>query len=960
MDLIEKVLSKHGMSLLCDKLELASIMSKKFKIYMTTKEELSISQNFYESTLADILNYMNENDGHFIDEIRSHYHDESLLEHSVFTLVEYLKSPSKEIPLTIGAIGALFHDLGKSATRDTIEVSGKMTLVNYFHQEIGCSFLLSAWNGELSCIAYSKEDWERMARGVCIHMNLKNGFKYMVQAILEIEEPSVKDYLKCLVRADTCSKIVEGTYQGERRYPEIHLSPRDVTSSKYSEKFDRVAIILRGHSASGKTTIAKRIINQLKVPDGESCLVSRDAIILETCRVKNPTCQYNEAFKFVKENHLNDDVNKRFSERIEASLKEKNFVVIDTVANLYNSFIPVELGHRCLTIAIDCVRQSLITEKDADRIGVDLHTQLDLFGERSLLSWVPKNVDSYRNLGSKFSKIFPGKSSHIVYEYVWNNDYDLGYQQIERTFPIVKSILEKYKIQEEKDPLQCMNLSLPSLVENLYSYGGIPYVVEYLSLREIRAQIEEEIPGGVIMRVEYQEGCKCWNKYAVESRGCYLIIDGNGVKILKYLLPRGEECHSAPYPSTGGILSSKVDGSLIGVSFYEEDSLVRPFAEYLLKKSTSSLVAPILDFYNEKKVLIIPSTRGTSLIGNDMLGYFSKAIIEGLSLQRSWKPLSWLEEVPHVLPSFLDVLLALRRKIPPSKEAHLSFEAVCASRTGYDGVIHKELAVSYNSSSFTFLGAAFLNNGEDLQYVPSFNYLSQATSSGIQIPTFWEIPKGETAFEHLMDAQAVCIDKITKDKFLSLHKPVSGTSFDPEGFVQYTFENGSWKYTKIKTFAYHNGHVLSKDKIQNLLLSTGGSSFPLIEEVKKSYRIFSLKMENFVKTLYEILVKEIPIIVSKDVPFFKNLEKNPFIIFSKKIKEYIPEEYAKLYSKVNGTLRETFTENLLKKEQILLGFVSKYGMQIITGGALNTFMFSPENSINDIFITYCDEDIQII
>src|ERR1700744_4565164 len=170
-------------------------------------------QNMRETNLLEMFNTIKTNHCHTM-KVKSHtyiceYHKESLFSHlhlaSLMTLIQVSKNSEmvyKEKLLIV--LTALLHDIGKFESYQPITIDAGRKLLGFaFHGEMGSGIIQQMYNMKFEKY-FSKEEWEMMARTVCVHMcgytevdqeSISAKYKW---SLLRLENQSVRNCLKYL------------------------------------------------------------------------------------------------------------------------------------------------------------------------------------------------------------------------------------------------------------------------------------------------------------------------------------------------------------------------------------------------------------------------------------------------------------------------------------------------------------------------------------------------------------------------------------------------------------------------------------------------------------------------------------------------------------------------------------------------------------------------------------------
>lgn len=842
-----------------------------FRIFRVNGTE----QIFYETTLYDCLRYMDKNNGHYKGKDSSSYHKESLILHSLLVGLEYMQRRSDEIRIEYGMIGAIFHDFGKADACEVVRTPHGNFLANYFHSEISAMMLRCAFLSFKGIV--DERQWRIITRSVELHMNLGSiRTEEMARSLFSLEEDGLIEYLERLINSDHSGRFEEKEgkviYMRNDDFKIVERSDFESICSK--NKLCGVLIIVRGSSGSGKTTFSSMLKNEF--PNIVS--VERDLMMVQTVAeekgIEIPTIvpcgkEYQEMYSYSKENKLSGKIDRRMRETIIELLKDGKIVIVDTVATLYEdaikNVIPPFSTSMCFVMAIDVVRQEMIKEEDADRRGVSINDQVKrMFGERRGFLHIDGKIRSLKNFSSKYARTSDNAKTynlaHMTFSVVWNNEMMVG---VDNVYEIIRK-MKGIHYDVSLDGIQ--KLPLVELVKKLWEVGGIELIEAFLSEYSVRIS-KTILDDYIVIKCEYLDRCKFWFQFVLESRGTYLAIrkiDGT-VLLIRKLMMRGSELFLLSHMKHGitesdvengmmklddeqeisrkqinegtvvdGIMTSKVDGSLFGVSVYPNDNEVRNVMISYLRGCNSKLVKSIFEFYEKNGILIIPATRGTLVMDDGAIPYFSKAIIEGYYGEEKME--DWTDR-------FFGDIMKFWRMVGVKREIFVSFEAVCKDRIGYDGKEHIELAISYDRSMLRFLGITIEGT-----FYPHSNFVEQVRMMNFDEPYWWNV-SGDGAVRLLEGITKISMGEIDKDEFIRMYPPMNNTKndvIDMEGFVFLRRTDNGYTYSKLKTEVYYIGHKFRMWNLRKIFSVPDRISrmFPMIKKVQETFSNIKMKLWN--------------------------------------------------------------------------------------------------------------------
>ena len=306
-------------------------------------------------------------------------------------------------------------------------------------------------------------------------------------------------------------------------------------------------------------------------------------------------------------------------------------------------------------------------------------------------------------------------------------------------------------------------------------------------------------------------------------------------------------------------LSFKKDGSLLGCTLYN-DKIIEAYMKAFISESDDLFAKCIMKMCERMNIpLLVFSTQSTILVGIGMHDYTVNALLSSLvmgddklaSRYTDGDYIKAFEEDGEIVLTYLYRLISSIRDAfggTPNDSITLSMESICKDRRSVfkGALVHTELALSYDESSITVLGASFANDS-DIRYYPHYEFSTQINQIGMSEPAYWYVSHTNEINELLKSLHLVIYGEITEEEFYSRHPPNnlydnSSKIVDYEGFVSYSkipTQNGTLNYNKIKTTPYYDLHKLKKNKMQRILQYAENPNiakhFPMCDEVKYFY-----------------------------------------------------------------------------------------------------------------------------
>jgi hypothetical protein len=673
-------------------------------------------QSVDELTFGDLLKNICEKNCHNEGEYKCIFHNESLISHSIFAMLKCADhfsskiAKKKQIQLMIIA---LLHDIGKFTCTCFTEWNELKVTSFPFHGECGAGVLINLWNKGFEDF-FDRSDWESLVRTISIHKcgynetttnSNDNKFKH---TLLCAESIKVKDNMYWLSIAD-----IEGScYKSKEEYLKFHIPFREEFRKAINKKFDIIKfkkeeglrgciISIAGMSGSGKSYLIKNIVDYFvskKVNLKAILIVERDQIManITSKRMDIPECiekpvgdKYTKIYNEHKRLNLGSTINKKMSKIISDGIRQGKIVIVDTVANLFNgcdSMYP-DSTTNAFKIAIDIIRNEPLTEKDANRINITLKKQIDIFGERSLLNWIPNgslpNCNKLVKTGSGRLKHLTTISSslkidhikkninsktrpHLRHQVSWYSSNENLYKLLDDVIIGIEYESDNFINEEDSD--------ITKLISYLYSFNKHETVkqffAEHLYVCSCPALMKGTKFENSTFYIKYLEHCRIFNlKFSRQGRGSIFMKLSSGIVCIKNLLQRGIEYLTGIHIDKNiienedikitddlsyldqnqqiilkkfmtnkpidGFLSFKNDGSLSGINLYPKGSEVYDVICDLIKQSTDPRdeFSKLLMFESIKEnlpFLPVMCSSGTLTISELMLPYNITAICCGM------------------------------------------------------------------------------------------------------------------------------------------------------------------------------------------------------------------------------------------------------------------------------------------------------------------------------------------
>lgn len=347
------------------------------------------------------------------------------------------------------------------------------------------------------------------------------------------------------------------------------------------------------------------------------------------------------------------------------------------------------------------------------------------------------------------------------------------------------------------------------------------------------------------------------------------------------------ECLISNSKIPGGLVASfKKDGSLLGCTMYN-DKKIEQYIRQLILKIDDKFAMQVMKFCDELNIpLLTFSTQSTLFVGDQMQDYTVTALLSMIMTDETLSQYSGKNYIDvfqqfgkSLIEKIYNLIMNISTQFGGTEDTiTVSMESICKDRrASFAGaIIHKELALSYENSSLTVLGASF-SNIHRLTYYPHYEFSNLIVNvCGLKEPSFWKITHTNEINSLIDSINSVITGKMTKAEFYQTYPPSNMFGFeqiiDYEGFVTYSLERnefGSLNYNKIKTDMYYKMHKPRKEFMEFI------NEMALFPEVQKSYPICGITRTFYTNLdfLNKIHLKFMQVHTSTDSPLFLSLNE---------------------------------------------------------------------------------------
>jgi hypothetical protein len=558
-----------------------------------------------------------------------------------------------------------------------------------------------------------------------------------------------------------------------------------------------------------------------------------------------------------------------------------------------------DLLANCLKISIYVNRLAPLHEHDAQKNGHKLVDQLKLMGSVSITNRFPQGIrpdqlkclESLMTSGNMEHDIRDWTKRtrpHLAFTVSWSQSMTLGLPTMNH---ILSQIAPNFVTETTVLNVTC-NMTIKEVMEyhwnsaELQSDNKIEKISNWFYERGFicRTLMKQTPYFGKYFIISYLDGfCYEWSeRWCRECRGVVVYMDDQGVcHVISRKLQRGAEVLTAAHlkkkisetqelggkrehrfdthqtetiklvrdgGKLQGWLTSKVDGSLLAVNLYRWGTPLCEQIWKMINDHADEFTKNVALASVGSRFLVVLSTNNTFFHASIMHAYNTTALSVGLNIytEQEIRVLAATNE-PHeiitsVMPELLKRLDAFYCELPSNNQTDamtLSFESVCADRISAWGDKHIELAVSYKTSGFFFLGVTYGLDTSSGFYLPHFTIPQSVAAANFSEPMWWSVDDGNQVGEMLHSLDAILIGEMTEESFLEQF-PADGGSpnrWDYEGFVFFRFNDDKtrepYDYSKVKTPTYYICHIPKESAFDALsrLPANTQERFPLAQEV---------------------------------------------------------------------------------------------------------------------------------
>lgn len=716
-------------------------------------------------------------------------------------------------------------------------------------------------------------------------------------------------------------------------------------------KKSKVLVIIRGFSNSGKSTIAEIIAKNLSDSCVPSRIISRDMIMAQQSGYSGSSRPTGKEYQLLHTAYSDEKagkaVNTAMRKEISKTVKdnEVKVIIIDTVASMFPGFeggiLPANIGN-CEVIAID-VNANVMTNDDAlTKNGLDKQVQMALSGIRDRFAPLDTKKLDLHNMASKYT--FANSPSRIsnpsfVFQIGWNESFygenSIGLNPALTTILNLACRFQDRKIIEGTDSMQ-----LVDYVNLIFEQSGRSFtaLMNHFKMLGYHSGTPSQLVGTIFeflfFNIKYLEHNNNWCIWGCQARGTSFYYDSDSGKwvLCKFLMLRGAEMltilhkknniNSNENVTDGKIdhlsqdqqnlyrelanpsgkpqlmVSFKKDGSLFSVILYtgKMAKIMRPVINAACAASGDTFNKTVMETYDatigHKNSVLIFQTQSTLMMTKEMYDYTTTALFDR---QEGFNPkLSPENKIIEHGPQFFMQISKLFDSLPAKGHIkQILFETICANRTeSFSEKVHNELAVSYNTSSYTVISATVINSGENLSngsyhtVFPHFMFSEKIHATGFNEPAFWNVTKSEDMSAMLALLDEVSWGRLSVAEFFATYQPANVFNnyekiVDPEGFVIYDLLRGL-SYGKIKSILYYIAHKFREENVPMLLAlitANPNTSFPLAVLIRDTIAPMNNILLDVMDKFNSVLSELLPGLPPKILAAY-NKSKKPQILLS--------------------------------------------------------------------------------
>ncbi len=724
----------------------------------------------------------------------------------------------------------------------------------------------------------------------------------------------------------TKTEIIAEAVETEPAFMKMISQDPDISFLPAHKLDHGILIQMCGSSSTGKSFLANKIKTDLMARGIKTIIVNRDSYM-----VKNSMAMmgkrfdigdeitpeiYSTCYSFYisRNKSYAGRINEDMTDAITEGLNQGWVVILDTMMTMFPKVLQTilpECVSNAFKISIWTHRNTPITEEESrGRLGMGLKEQLAAYeGSKSIMNpfreslyWddliamterrdLTESSPHHAHLAFSFGRT--GIKNHILEHLYTNIGQIYGFNQSIWRVPLIGDT---------------MDATLLELVEHLYRHGGIEAIKSFFPTYAYRVSqpFKDTKYENKVIGIKYIDGMNnIWKpKWSREARGRFYYLGDAGVIPLKDSLQRGIEVLTKSHKEHGitatqdidwktiervdavqgetikafsgindyvGILSGKVDGSLLIVNHYPVGSPQAMIMKEIIEEVGDDFSKALCKFCFENSLpLLTISTQGTILISSEMQDYFITSLQSLITFEFTDVLDTWIRILPEFAKLVMEYISAAGLL---DKVLNICFESYCKDRRTFTGVLHTELAIGYNHSGFNLLGLMVDNH-----YVPHFELPKIVFNQ----PVFMPFSNTTQVFEIMDDMDKVVLGEMSHKDFMTKYFPDKlDYPIHMEGWVLLTPTGSTFDYSKIKTNLYYKCHKVKDENVDELLRLPASCQeyYPIIKILVEFFTNSAERLLHSVKAIYDKLNSSL----TKESVFYVTLNDKA----QKRVDEYI-------------------------------------------------------------------------
>jgi len=440
-----------------------------------------------------------------------------------------------------------------------------------------------------------------------------------------------------------------------------------------------------------------------------------------------------------------------------------------------------------------------------------------------------------------------------------------------------------------------LELSLAEMIqvkmeEFAYDWSKVVGWLHFFRLSVIKAPQEDSPVFGVVAHEWGMYGDTPWVR---QASGIFFYGHDSNIKVIKHLIirapellmpmhwdhgiPQNQSMHlitsecklsklclhvleqlEKPENDLEGVLTSKVDGLLLGVTLYPFDDCDPDILKVMEKElgsvsGFSGLLKEICDEMNLDFLLLL-SPQNTLFVSEEVADYVITVLSEIYFEFTREELLTKIDSegcdgwAKVVLRKFVQCIISAYDRIETKGITSFCFEAVAAEKRTLLQRFHPKLDIVYEKSNLYLLGVRTDTKNDGGVYMPYFTLDPEChRGTSWSVPPYWKVSKTEDINRIMIDLGKSVRGLQTIQEFYE-HCPPENSSFDSsilhcEGFMFYK-QSKVWEMFKLKEAVFYKIHFGYFKKQSETLLSELSSLELRIDDFYPMLRHWRILMSN--------------------------------------------------------------------------------------------------------------------